>query len=83
MGQPVMNGAVYYHNGVPYTYQNGVAMFTGAPATAEQAASLAAVQAAQAVAQVNLKSRFVSKLNTVFLSLETRVKLQGFACCYD
>ena len=27
MGQPVMNGAVYYHNGIPYTYQNGVAVF--------------------------------------------------------
>ena len=29
MGQPVMNGAVYYHNGIPYTYQNGVAVFAG------------------------------------------------------
>jgi len=28
MGQPVVNGAIYYHNGIPYTYQqNGVAMF--------------------------------------------------------
>ncbi|XP_059084679.1 E3 ubiquitin-protein ligase RBBP6-like isoform X2 [Tigriopus californicus] len=27
MGQPVMNGALYYHNGIPYTYQNGVALF--------------------------------------------------------
>jgi hypothetical protein len=27
MGQPIVNGAVYYHNGIPYTYQNGVAMF--------------------------------------------------------
>lgn len=28
MGQPVVNGALYYHNGIPYTYQqNGVAMF--------------------------------------------------------
>jgi len=32
MGQPIVNGAVYYHNGIPYTYQNGVAMFiTGDP----------------------------------------------------
>ena len=21
MGQPIVNGAVYYHNGIPYTYQ--------------------------------------------------------------
>ena len=28
MGQPLVNGALYYHNGVPYTYQNGMAMFT-------------------------------------------------------
>ena len=21
MGQPVINGAIYYHNGIPYTYQ--------------------------------------------------------------
>ena len=39
LGQPSMNGGgsggggggngtVYYHNGVPYTYQNGMAMFT-------------------------------------------------------
>jgi len=28
MGQPVVNGAIYYHNGIPYTYQqNGVAVF--------------------------------------------------------
>ena len=31
MGQPPMTGALYYHNGVPYTYQNGMAMFTVGP----------------------------------------------------
>lgn len=31
MGQPLVNGALYYHNGVPYTYQNGMAMFTAGP----------------------------------------------------
>lgn len=31
MGQPLVNGAIYYHNGVPYTYQNGVAVFTPGP----------------------------------------------------
>ena len=41
MGQPVMNGAVYYHNGVPYTYQNGVAVFAGNPSGSAQATQAA------------------------------------------
>merc|ERR1719471_2852269 len=57
MGQPSMNGGggggsgasgngtVYYHNGVPYTYQNGVAVFHS-PEAAAAAAAAAAIAAA-------------------------------------
>jgi hypothetical protein len=46
MGQPVNNGAMYYHNGIPYTYQNGVAVFLHSQEAAAAAAAAAAIAAA-------------------------------------
>ena len=53
LGQPSMNGGgggggngtVYYHNGVPYTYQNGVAVFHSPEAAAAAAAAFLALAA--------------------------------------
>lgn len=57
MGQPVLNGAIYYHNGIPYTYQNGVAVFAGNEASAAAAAAAASpapsVAAAAAAAAIS------------------------------
>ena len=82
MGQPSMNGGgsgggggvgtVYYHNGVPYTYQNGVAVFHSPEAAAAAAAAAAAVAAASptspaTAAHANALSPFMLSPAAMFL----------------
>ena len=82
MGQPSMNGGgsggggggsgtVYYHNGVPYTYQNGVAVFHSPEAAAAAAAAALAAASptstAAAAAHANALSPFMLSPAAMFL----------------
>ena len=61
------NGTVYYHNGVPYTYQNGVAVFHS-PEAAAAAAAAAAIAAANPASPAAAAAAHGSALSPFMLS---------------
>ena len=62
------NGTVYYHNGVPYTYQNGVAVFHSPEAAAAAAAAAAALAAANPASPAAAAAAHGSALSPFMLS---------------